>query len=133
MLQKIDHIGIAVKSLDEALKFYGVLDAAPEHFEEVPSQKVRVAFISVGDTHIELLEPTSEDSPIAKYLEKKGEGIHHIAYRVPCIKTALEKLKAEGIKLIDEEPKEGAHGMKIAFVHPKSVNGVLTELSESAH
>ncbi|MCD8491644.1 MAG: methylmalonyl-CoA epimerase [Geovibrio sp.] len=134
MLEKIDHIGIAVRNLDEALKFYGVMGAGADHFEEVPTQKVRVAFINVGGVNIELLEPTSEESPIAKYLEKKGEGIHHIAYRVPCVKTALDKLRSEGIKLIDEEPKPGAHGMQIAFVHPKSVNGVLTELSqEGAH
>jgi len=97
---------------------------------EPTTQKVKVAFINVGGVNIELLEPTSDESPIAKYIEKKGEGIHHIAYRVPCVKTALDKLKSEGIKLIDEEPKPGAHGMQIAFVHPKSVNGVLTELSE---
>jgi methylmalonyl-CoA/ethylmalonyl-CoA epimerase len=102
----------------------------PYHFEEVESQKVRVAFIKIGESNIELLEPTSDESPIAKFMEKKGEGIHHIAYRVEDIYKALEMLKADGIKLINEEPMNGAHGMKVAFVHPKSVNGVLTELSQ---
>jgi methylmalonyl-CoA/ethylmalonyl-CoA epimerase len=132
MLEKIDHIGIAVKSLDEAVKFYSLMGVEPEHFEEVESQKVRVAFINVGGTNIELLEPTSEESPIAKYIEKKGEGIHHIAYSVASVKDSLAALKAEGMKLIDEEPKPGAHNKLIAFVHPRSVNGVLTELSEDA-
>lgn len=130
MLQKIDHIGIAVKCLDEATAFYKTMGIEPYHYEEVESQKVRVAFIKVGESNIELLEPTSEESPIAKYLEKKGEGIHHIAYRVEDIYKSLEMLKADGMKLINEEPMNGAHGMKVAFVHPKSVNGVLTELSQ---
>lgn len=130
MLKKIDHIGIAVKSLETATAFYKSMGIEPHHFEEVESQKVRVAFIKVGDSNIELLEPTSEESPIAKYLEKKGEGIHHIAYLVDDITSALAKLKADGAKLLNEEPVAGAHGMKVAFVHPKSVNGVLTELSQ---
>ncbi|MGD9808115.1 MAG: methylmalonyl-CoA epimerase [Deferribacterales bacterium] len=130
MLEKIDHIGIAVKCLDEATAFYKTMGIVPYHFEEVESQKVRVAFIKIGESNIELLEPTSDESPIAKFMEKKGEGIHHIAYRVEDIYKALEMLKADGIKLINEEPMNGAHGMKVAFVHPKSVNGVLTELSQ---
>ena len=130
MLEKIDHIGVAVKCLDEATAFYKTMGIEPYHFEEVESQKVRVAFIKIGESNIELLEPTSDESPIAKYIEKKGEGIHHIAYRVDDIYKALEMLKADGIKLINEEPMNGAHGMKVAFVHPKSVNGVLTELSQ---
>jgi len=130
MLEKIDHIGVAVKCLDEATAFYKTMGIEPYHFEEVKSQKVRVAFIKIGESNIELLEPTSDESPIAKYIEKKGEGIHHIAYRVDDIYKALEMLKADGIKLINEEPMNGAHGMKVAFVHPKSVNGVLTELSQ---
>lgn len=133
MLEKIDHIGVAVKSLDEATAFYKTMGAEPHHFEEVASQKVRVAFIKIGESNIELLEPTSPDSPIAKYIEKKGEGIHHIAYRVDDVQTALDALKADGAKLINDEPMEGAHGMKVAFVHPKSVNGVLTELSQPGH
>lgn len=133
MLEKIDHIGVAVKNLDEATAFYKTMGIAPYHFEEVESQKVRVAFIKIGESNIELLEPTSPESPIAKYLEKKGEGIHHIAYRVDDVQAALDKLKADGMKLINEEPMDGAHGMKVAFVHPKSVNGVLTELSQPGH
>ncbi|MEF3254666.1 MAG: methylmalonyl-CoA epimerase [Deferribacterales bacterium] len=133
MLEKIDHIGIAVKSLDNALAFYDSIGIKPYHFEEVESQKVKVAFIKVGESNIELLEPTSPESPIAKYIEKRGEGIHHIAYEVKDIKKSLEMLKANGCQLIDSEPKMGAHEKLIAFVHPKSTNGVLTELSQSMH
>lgn len=129
MLEKIDHIGIAVSSLDEAVKFYVTMGIKPYHFEEVASQKVKVAFIKVGESNIELLEPTSPESPIAKFIEKKGEGIHHICYSVANITKALKKLKDEGARLLNEEPMDGAHGKKVAFVHPKSVNGVLTELS----
>lgn len=133
MLEKIDHIGIAVKNLDEATAFYKSMGAEPYHYEEVESQKVKVAFIKIGDSNIELLEPTSDESPIAKFLEKKGEGIHHIAYRVEDVQKSLDKLKADGMKLLNETPMDGAHGMKVAFVHPKSVNGVLTELSQPGH
>ncbi|MGE4319077.1 MAG: methylmalonyl-CoA epimerase [Deferribacterales bacterium] len=132
MLEKIDHIGIAVNNLEEAVKFYTTMGIKPNHFEEVESQKVKVAFIKVGESNIELLEPTSPESPIAKYIEKKGEGIHHIAYAVANIDKALKKLKEDGAKLINEEPMDGAHGKKVAFVHPKSVNGVLTELCMDA-
>ncbi|MGA1862997.1 methylmalonyl-CoA epimerase [Deferribacter thermophilus] len=132
MLKKIDHIGIAVKNIDEALSLYKTLGIIPYHFEEVESQKVKTAFIKVGESNIELLEPTSPDSPIAKFLEKKGEGIHHIAYLVEDVKSCLKNLKEKGFKLIDEEPKAGAHGKLIAFVHPKSTNGVLMELCEHA-
>ncbi len=132
MLEKIDHIGVAVNSLEEAVKFYTTMGIKPHHFEEVESQKVKVAFIKVGESNIELLEPTSPESPIAKYIEKKGEGIHHIAYAVANIDKALKKLKEDGAKLINEEPMDGAHGKKVAFVHPKSVNGVLTELCMDA-
>lgn len=130
MLEKIDHIGIAVKNLEESTAFYETMGAKPYHFEEVESQKVKVAFIKVGESNIELLEPTSDESPIAKHIERKGEGIHHIAYRVEDITKSLAELKAAGLKLVNEEPFNGAHGMKVAFVHPKSVNGVLTELSQ---
>ena len=129
MLEKIDHIGVAVNNLDEAVKFYTTMGIKPYHFEEVASQKVKVAFIKVGESNIELLEPTSPESPIAKYIEKKGEGIHHICYAVEDVAKALEMLKEDGAKLINETPMDGAHGKKVAFVHPKSVNGVLTELS----
>lgn len=130
MLKRIDHVGIAVKSLDEAVKFYSSIGVSPYHYEEVESQKVRVAFVKVGESNIELLEPTSQESPIAKFLEKKGEGIHHIAYEVEDIKETLALLKSQGCQLIDNEPKIGAHNKLIAFVHPKSVSGVLTELSQ---
>lgn len=133
MLNKIDHVGIAVKSIDDALKFYESIGIKPYHFEEVESQKVKVAFIKVGESNIELLEPTSQDSPIAKFIEKKGEGIHHIAYEVEDIIKSLIMLKENGCQLIDSEPKIGAHEKLIAFVHPKSSNGVLTELSQSIH
>lgn len=133
MLKKIDHVGVAVKSLNEAVKFYEALGIKPHHFEEVSSQKVKVAFIRVGESNIELLEPTSPESPIAKFLEKRGEGIHHIAYTVQDIKKVLEMLKDNGCQLIDNEPKPGAHGCLVAFVHPKAANGVLTELSQPGH
>lgn len=131
MLNKIDHIGVAVKSLEESLKFYEALGITPYHTEEVQSQKVKVAFLKVGESNIELLEPTSEDSPVAKHIDKKGEGMHHICYDVTDIFAVLKELKKHGVRLIDEEPKKGAHHKVIAFVHPKSTNGVLTELSMS--
>jgi methylmalonyl-CoA/ethylmalonyl-CoA epimerase len=132
MVEKINHIGIAVKSLDEAVKFYEVLGIKPYHFEEVESQKVKTAFIKVGDTNIELLEATSDESPIAKFIEKKGEGIHHICYEVDDVKAVLEQMKSDGLRLIDDEPKAGAHNMIVAFIHPKSTNGVLTEIAQHA-
>ena len=130
MLKKIDHIGVAVSNLDEALKFYKAVGVEPSHIEEVPSQKVKTAFLTVGDVHIELLEPTSPESPIAKALEKRGPGMHHIAYEVSDINSALAALKGNGIALINESPVDGAHNMMVAFVHPKSANGVLTELCQ---
>jgi methylmalonyl-CoA/ethylmalonyl-CoA epimerase len=133
MLKKIDHIGIAVTNLDGALAFYKAMGVSPTHTETVESQKVKTAFITVGDVHIELLEPTTPESPVAKFLEKRGEGMHHIAYEVEDVQKALESLKAEGVKLIDETPKLGAHNMTVAFVHPKSVSGVLTELCAPTH
>jgi methylmalonyl-CoA/ethylmalonyl-CoA epimerase len=128
MLKKIDHLGIAVKSLDEAIPFYEkVFGLECEGREEVPSQKVRTAFFAVGEVHIELLEPMSDDSPIAKFLEKKGEGIHHVAYATDDLEAQLEKAVEEGCRLIDKEPRPGAGGKNIAFLHPKSTGGVLTE------
>jgi methylmalonyl-CoA/ethylmalonyl-CoA epimerase len=128
---KVDHIGIAVKSIDETKKLYhdllGLQHAGSETVEE---QKVTTAFFPVGDTEVELLESTAEDGPIAKYLEKRGEGVQHIAFRVENIEEALTELKAKGIKLIDEKPRKGAGGAKIAFLHPKSTYGVLVELCE---
>jgi methylmalonyl-CoA/ethylmalonyl-CoA epimerase len=128
MIQKIDHLGIAVKSLDEARKYYeGALRLECEGVEEVASQKVRTAFFSVGGVHIELLEPTSPESPIAKFLEKRGEGIHHIAFATDGIEEELKEVSEAGVKLIHEEPFEGAAGKLVAFLHPKSTHGVLTE------
>ncbi|MDR2401502.1 MAG: methylmalonyl-CoA epimerase [Deferribacteraceae bacterium] len=132
MLKKIDHIGIAVSNLDSALAFYQAMGVTPSHTETVESQKVKTAFITVGDVHIELLEPTEPDSSVAKFLEKHGEGMHHIAYEVDDVQKALESLKTDGLKLIDETPKLGAHNMTVAFVHPKSVSGVLTEICAPA-
>lgn len=126
---KIDHLGIATGGIDNALKFWeDALGLENVHVEEVEDQKVRVAMLPIGESRIELLEPTSEDSPISGFLEKRGGGIHHIAVEVADIRKALEKMKAEGMRLIDEEPRIGAEGCLIAFVHPKSTNGVLLEL-----
>ena len=131
MVSKIDHIGIAVKNLDEQIHFYSdVLGLPLEKIETVPDQKVRVAIFPIGETRIELLEPTSNDSPIAKFLEKRGQGIHHIAYFVRDLEGNLEILEKKGIELIDKQPRIGAEGSKIAFLHPKSTYGVLIELCE---
>lgn len=131
MVGKVDHIGIAVKSIDEALKFYeGVLGIECVSQEVVEEQKVKVAFLPIGDTEVELLESTEEDGPVAKFIEKKGEGIQHIAYKVDDIEKSIEELKAKGIRMIDEKPRYGAGGAKIAFLHPKSTFGVLIELCQ---
>ncbi len=129
---KINHLGIATKGIDEALKFWeNALGLKNVHTEVVEDQKVRVAMLPIGESRIELLEATAEDSPIAKFLEKRGGGIHHIAVEVEDIEAALAKLKAEGIRLIDEKPRIGAEGCLVAFVHPSSANGVLLELVQS--
>jgi methylmalonyl-CoA/ethylmalonyl-CoA epimerase len=131
MVKKVDHIGIAVSNLDEALKLYEeVLGIKCVSTEVVEEQKVKVAFLPIGDTEVELLESTSEDGPVAKFIEKKGEGVQHIAFRVDNIEEALEEMKAKGMQLIDEKPRYGAGGAKIAFLHPKSTKGVLIELCE---
>ena len=128
---KVDHIGVAVKSIESAQKLYedllGLKNAGSETVQE---QKVTTAFFPVGDTEVELLESTSPDGPIAKYLEKRGEGVQHIAFRVENIEEALAELKAKGVQLIDEKPRRGAGGAKIAFLHPKSTYGVLVELCQ---
>ena len=129
MTTRLDHIGIAVRSL-EAARIYEVLGLAVQHTEVVETQKVKTAFLSVGDSNLELLEPTSPDSPIAKFIEKRGEGIHHICLRVDNIEEHLERLKAEGYRLVNEAPVPGAHGCRVAFLHPSAGNGVLIELSE---
>jgi methylmalonyl-CoA/ethylmalonyl-CoA epimerase len=127
----IDHIGIAVSSIEESLKFWEMaLGIKCTGIEEVAEQKVKTAFLPLGDTEVELLEATDPESPVAKFIEKKGEGIHHLAIRVENLEEALEEMKALGLKLIDEKPRYGAGGAKIAFVHPKTAGGVLLELSE---
>ncbi len=128
---KVDHIGIAVNSIDEVKRLYSeVLGLNHLGNETVAEQKVTTAFFPVGDAEIELLESTAPDGPIAKFIEAKGQGVQHIAFRVDNIEKALEELKARGIRLIDEKPRKGAGGAKIAFLHPKSTFGVLVELSE---
>ena len=132
MFTKINHIGIAVSSIEEALPFYrDSLGMECSGSEEVPSQMVKVAFLCIGESKIELLEPTSPDSPVAKFLEKSGPGVHHIAYGVADIETAIAQLMAAGTRMIDTVPRSGAHGARIAFVHPKSSGGVLTELCQA--
>jgi methylmalonyl-CoA/ethylmalonyl-CoA epimerase len=128
MIRKIDHLGIAVKSLDEAVPLYEkAFGLRCEHREEVPSQKVRTAFFSAGEVHIELLEPTDPESPIAKFIEKNGEGIHHLAFATDDIRGQLAQAAGAGVRLIHEVPFEGAAGKLVAFLHPKSTRGVLTE------
>jgi len=128
MIQQIDHLGIAVRDLDESAAYYeNALGLHCHGREEVASQKVKTAFFAAGDVHIELLEPTAEDSPIAKFLEKNGEGIHHIAFRVDDIEGQLKKASDAGVRLIHEVPFEGAADKLVAFLHPKSTHGVLTE------
>ena len=129
-MTKLDHIGIAVKSIDAAKAIYEDLGLEVEHVETVESQKVRTAFLSVGDANLELLEPSGPDSTIAKYIEKRGEGIHHICLRVDDIDEQLARLKERGYRLINKAPVPGAHGCRVAFLHPAAGNGVLIELSE---
>lgn len=133
MIKKLSHIGIAVKDLDEAIKMYEKLGLTLETTEEVPSQKLKVAFFKIGDTRIELLAATSEDSPIAKFIEKRGEGVQHIAFGVDDLEAELKDKAEKGFQLIDEVPRPGAHGAKIAFLHPRSTKGVLIELCKDKH
>lgn len=129
---RVDHIGIAVADLEEAIRLYTALfGTGPESVEEVPDQSVRTALFRLGETHVELLCPTSEDSPICGFLAKRGAGIHHICLEVPDLERALADAKARGMRLIDEAPRSGARGKRIAFVHPKSTGGVLLEFSET--
>lgn len=130
---KINHLGIATKSIDEALSFWSdALGLENVHTETVEDQKVRVAMLPIGESRVELLEPTSNDSPISKFLEKRGGGIHHVAIEVEDITAALDKMKAQGMRLIDESPRIGAEGCLVAFVHPASTNGVLLELVQTS-
>lgn len=131
MKATLDHIGIAVGDLSQALAFYrDALGLEVEPPEEVASQRVRAYFVPVGEAALELLEPTAPDSPIAKFVEKRGPGVHHVTLRVDDIREALARLKSRGIRLIDESPREGAEGALIAFVHPASTHGVLVELKQ---
>lgn len=133
MKATLDHIGIAVANIDDALKFYRDalgLDVAPP--EDVPSQRVRAHFIPVGESALELLEATAEDSPIARFLARRGAGLHHITLRVDDIGAALVELKARGVRMIDDAPRPGAHGSLVAFIHPASAHGVLVELKQPA-
>ena len=125
----LDHIGIAVRSLDAA-KIYEALGLSVDHVETVETQGVKTAFLAVGDSHLELLEPLSPQSPVGRFIEKRGEGIHHICLRVNDLEAHLERLKHQGFRLIDEAPVPGAHGCRVAFLHPAAGNGVLIELSE---
>ena len=130
-VKSINHIGIAVRAISDQVSFYeNALGLEFEGTEDVPSQKVRVAFFRAGDVRIELLEPTSPDSTVAKFLEKRGEGLHHLAYTVDDISTRIAELKDAGLKMIDDAPRLGSHHMQIAFLHPKSSCGVLTEICE---
>lgn len=128
MITRIDHLGIAVKDLETAVAYYeNALGLKCEHREEVPSQKVRTAFFHCGEVHLELLEPMAEDSPIAKFLEKNGEGIHHVAFATDGIEAQLKQAADAGVRLIHEVPFEGAANKMVAFLHPKFTRGVLTE------
>lgn len=131
-LSHIEHLGIAVKSIEEALPYYEqILGLKCYNIEEVVDQKVKTAFFKVGQTKIELLEPTSEDSPVAKFIAKKGEGIHHIAFAVDDTTKALKEVEEKGIQLIDKVSRKGAEGLNIGFLHPKSTQGVLTEFCDN--
>lgn len=131
MIKKIDHIGIAVRSLNEALPFYTeILQLPLLGIEEVASEMVKIAFLKAGETKLELLEPTSENSPIAKHIEKRGEGIHHIALGVDSIQERINEIKEKGIRMVQDIPKDGAGGALVAFMHPKSTGSVLYELCE---
>ena len=130
-IKQIDHIGIAVKAIKDADKFYtDVLGLEIQDIEEVADQKVNVAFIPIMESEVELLESTHPDGPVAKYIESRGEGIQHIAFRVENIEEALEELKRKGVRLIDQKPRNGAGGARIAFIHPRETNGVLVEICE---
>lgn len=131
MVKKVDHIGVAVQSLEKALPFYTeVLGLPLLGVEEVESEMVKVAFLQAGEAKIELLEPTSNESPIAKFIEKRGEGIHHVALGVDSIEVRMKELAEQGIRMIQEKPKVGAGGALVAFMHPKSTGGILYELCE---
>lgn len=131
MINKIDHIGIAVQSIEQTMKIYTEkLRLKGGEITEIPEQKVKVASFNIGESDIELIEPITQESTVARFLEKKGEGIHHIAFEVTNLETRLNELKNNGTRLIDEKPRRGAYGKKIAFIHPKDTKGILIELVE---
>jgi len=133
-VKRIDHLGVAVKNIDEALNFYrDSLGLELECIEEIPERGLKVAFIKVGESRIELLESISEKSTVGKYIEKKGEGIHHLAVNVENIEESMNNIREKGYKLLSEKPENGAGGTKVAFIHPKSTNGVLMELVQGNH
>jgi methylmalonyl-CoA/ethylmalonyl-CoA epimerase len=130
-VKRIDHIGVAVKGIEQAGKFFtDILGLKIEEIEHVPDQSVNVAFIPIADSEVELVESTDPDGPVAKYLDSRGEGVQHVAFRVENIEEALKELKEKGVRLIDQTPRKGAGGAKIAFIHPKETHGVLVELCE---
>lgn len=130
-IKHIDHIGIAVKSIQQAGRFYtDMLGLKIQDIENVADQKVNVAFLPITDSEVELLESTEPDGPVAKYIDSRGEGVQHVAFRVENIEEALAELKSKGVRLIDQQPRNGAGGARIAFIHPKETNGVLVELCE---
>ncbi|WP_342598235.1 methylmalonyl-CoA epimerase [Psychrobacillus sp. FSL H8-0483] len=132
-MEKVDHIGIAVKSIEDSLPYYTeTLGLKLIHIEEVPSEKVRVAFIDSGNVKLELLQPTDESSAVYSFIEKRGEGIHHVAFGVTNIQERLNELKEKGVRLIQETPKIGAGGAQVAFIHPKASGGVLYELCDKS-
>ncbi len=133
MFARIDHIGVAVENIDDALALYqAAFGMELVHREVVESQGVEAVLLDVGENHVELLQPLGPDTPVGKYLDKRGAGIHHVAYQVPDIDAALETLKAQGVRLIDESPRVGIRGSLVAFAHPKSTGGVLTEIVQPA-
>jgi len=132
MKATLDHVGIAVGDLAASLGFFrDALGLEMDAPEDVPSQRVRVTFLPAGESSLELLEPTTPDSPVARYLTKRGAGVHHVAFRVDDIRAALAELKARGVRLIDESPRPGAHGALVAFIHPSATDGVLVELKQA--
>ncbi len=132
MIKQIHHIGVAVRSLEDASELYRALGLQPTAPEEVAEQKVRLTMIEVGESRVELLESTDPEGPVGRFLASKGEGIHHLAFQVDDLDATLDQIKGAGLRLIDQTPRSGAHGTRVAFVHPRSAQGVLLELVEKA-
>ncbi len=134
MFGRIDHIGVAVSSIDESISLYkDAFEMAEQHRETVEAQGVKAVLLEIGEGHVELIEPLSPESSVAKFIERNGEGMHHVAYQTDDIEATLEKVRAAGLRLIDEEPRVGIRGSRVAFLHPKATGGVLTEIVEPAH